>query len=128
MQTSLIAHIKDEEAIDALDGFVFRDNQPTDIALELLKSLGRKHGREKGSIVLDNVRNFNQWEHMLPPETSTGGFLEAFYRFGALKGGVNLSDRCKSRVTENDAAVRLTLLRMCSDYGENSSKTMPCAH
>jgi hypothetical protein len=26
-------------------------------------------------------------------------FLEAFYRFGALKGGVNLSDRCKSRVT-----------------------------
>jgi hypothetical protein len=29
-----------------------------------------------------------------------GGFLEAFYRFGALKGGVNLSDRCKSRVNE----------------------------
>jgi hypothetical protein len=24
-----------------------------------------------------------------------GGFLEAFYRFGALKGGVNLSDAAK---------------------------------
>src|SRR4030095_15011607 len=98
MQTTLIAHIKDEEAIDAIDGFGFRDNQPTDVALELLKSLGRKHGREKGSIVLANFWNVNQREHMSPPETSTGGFLEAFYRFGALKGGVNLSDRCKSRV------------------------------
>src|SRR4029434_3867933 len=53
-----------EEANDTVDGFVFRDNQPTDVALELLKSLGRKHGREKGSVVLDNVWNFNHREHM----------------------------------------------------------------
>src|SRR5215472_7339289 len=93
-----MTYIKDEEAIAAIDSFVFRDNQPTDVALELLKRLGRKHGREKRSVVLDHVWNFNQREHMSPPETSTAGFLEAFYRVGAIKGGVNLSDRCKSRV------------------------------
>ena len=38
--------------------FVFRDNQPTDVALELLKSLRRKHRREKRSIVLYNSGNF----------------------------------------------------------------------
>jgi len=64
MQTTLIAYIKDEEAIEAIDGFVFRDHQPTDVALELLKSLGRKHRREKRSVVLDNGWNFNQREHI----------------------------------------------------------------
>ena len=46
-----------------------------------------------------------------PPETSTGGFLEAFYCFGALKGGGNLLDRCKSRVIrQTDSTPRLVKL------------------
>jgi hypothetical protein len=55
-----MTRIQDDEAIDAVDGLVFGDNQATDVALKLLKSCGRKHGRKKGGIVLYKVRNFNQ--------------------------------------------------------------------
>jgi hypothetical protein len=59
-----MAQIKDEEAIDTTDCLVFRDNQPAEVALDLPKNFGRQHRREKGSVGLDHVENFNSQKHM----------------------------------------------------------------
>ena len=60
IEATLMACIEDKEPIDALDGFVFRQDQATEIALELLEGLRRKHGGKKGGIMLDDVGNVNQ--------------------------------------------------------------------
>src|SRR5438552_12238317 len=106
-----MTRIQDEEAIDAVDGFVFGDDQATDVALKLLKGCGRKHGRKKGAIVLYKVRNCNQRYHTSTSRDSngwvSGGILSLW---SPQRRGKSISDRCKSRVT-NSQKIMLNRLR-----------------